>query len=69
MLAEAVVEIRRRQRAIPWEKPIRVQFAGDDGPLYGCRVCILRFGLKRGDRSALFETESEAAEHIARHAE
>jgi len=67
MLQEAVAEIQRRQPSIPWEQPIRVHFACDDKPLFGCRTCILRFGLKTGDRSHLFADEAEAINHIAGH--
>jgi hypothetical protein len=56
-------------RAIPWAKPIRVQFTCDDKPLFGCRLCILRYGLKTGDRTRLFTDEFEALSHTCSHAE
>jgi len=63
-----VAEIRQRLRAIPWEEPIRVPFACDDRPLLGCRLCILMFGLRRGERARLFADEAEAWAHTTRHA-
>jgi CRP-like cAMP-binding protein len=46
---DADAAIHRRLYAIPWSHPITVQFACDDRPHYGCRLCILRYGLKSGD--------------------
>jgi hypothetical protein len=69
MLQRAVAEIKRRRPAIPWEVPIRVHFACDDRLLYGCRFCILRYGLKQGDHSRLFRSEAEALTHIQSHGE
>jgi hypothetical protein len=63
-----VADIQHRLRAIPWEEPIRVPFACDDQPLFGCRLCILMFGLRRGDRARLFADEAEACAHTTRHA-
>lgn len=68
MLPEVVGEIQRRRPAIPWNAPIRVHFSCDDKPLFACRLCILRFGLKIGDRSHLFGDETEALVHIGSHA-
>ncbi len=68
MVPDAVVAMRRRLPAIPWAVPITVHFACDDKPLYGCRLCILRHGLRAGDRRHLFGSEVEALEHIATHA-
>jgi hypothetical protein len=59
---------RQRLSAIPWDEPIHVHFACDDKPLFGCRLCILRFGLKAGDHRHLFRSETEALDHIASHA-
>ena len=67
MVPDAVAAIQERLRAVPWDVPIAVHFACDDRPLYGCRVCILRFGLRTGDRSHLFGSEEEALAHIATH--
>lgn len=64
---DLVAAMQRRLRAIPWARPIAVQFACDHTPRYGCRLCILRYGLKSGDRTHLFDTEAEAAKHIAAH--
>ena len=69
MLPNSVAEIQRRLRAIPWDVPIAVHFACDDRPLFGCRLCILRFGLKSGDRMRLFADEGEAWDHTCRHAD
>jgi hypothetical protein len=69
MLSNAIAEVQRRLPAIPWDAPIRVHFSCDDEPLYGCRLCILRFGLKAGDRSRLFADEAEALSHIGTHAD
>jgi len=44
----------------PWEEPIRVPFACDDQPLFGCRLCILMFGLRRGDRARLIRRRSRS---------
>ncbi len=67
MIPDAVVAIRRRLPAIPWTVPITVHFACDDKPLFGCRLCILRYGLWTGDRRHLFGSETEALTHIATH--
>lgn len=67
MRPDLVAAMQRRLPAIPWSRPIAVQFACDDRPRYGCRLCILRYGLKSGDRSHLFNTEAEAARHVAAH--
>lgn len=67
MQTTAVAEIRARHPTIPWREPIRVQFFCDDRPMYGCRLCILKFGLKKGDRSHLFTGEREALNHISEH--
>ena len=67
MPPKTVAEIERRQRAVPWDCPILVHFACDDQPLYGCRRCILRFGLRLGDHTRLFGSEAEAFAHIATH--
>lgn len=64
---DSVAAMQWRLRAIPWSRPIAVQFACDYAPRYGCRLCILRYGLKSGDRTHLFETEAEAARHVAVH--
>jgi hypothetical protein len=69
MLSKAVAEVQRRLPAIPWDAPIRVHFACDDKALFGCRLCILRFGLRPGDRSHLFTSEAEALAHTATHAD
>ena len=69
MQQRAIAEIKRRQPAIPWDVPIRVHFACDDRPLYGCRYCILRYGLKSGDRTRLFFSEAEALAHTGSHVE
>lgn len=62
-----IAAMQRRLPAIPWSRPIAVQFACDHRPRYGCRLCILRYGLKSGDRTHLFDTEAEAARHVAAH--
>ena len=67
MQTTAVAEIRARHPIIPWHEPIRVQFFCDDRPMYGCRLCILKFGLKKGDRSHLFAREGEALNYISEH--
>ncbi len=67
MVPDAVAAIRRRLPAVPWTVPITVHFACDDKPLFGCRLCILRYGLRTGDRSHLFGSETEALAHIATH--
>jgi hypothetical protein len=64
-----IAEIQRRLPAIPWREPIRVQFTCDDKPLYGCRLCILIFGLRYGDRGRLFADEIDALSHTCQHAE
>lgn len=64
---ETVAEIQKRRPAIPWDRPIRVQFPGHDKPLFGCRLCILRFGLQRGDYTRLFVDEAEASSHSTMH--
>ncbi len=69
MLSKAVAEMQRRLPAVPWDAPIRVHFACDGKPLYGCRLCILRYGLKAGDHTHLFTCEAEASSHTVRHAE
>ncbi len=69
MHQNAVADVRRRLQAIPWDMPIRVQFHCDDTPLFGCRLCILRFGLRTGDRSCLFDSEGEAMLHTFSHAD
>ncbi len=69
MVPDAVVEIRRRLPAVPWTVPIVVPFACGDKPLFGCRFCVLRYGLRTGDRSHLFGSEAEALAHISAHAE
>jgi hypothetical protein len=68
MIPDAVLAMRRRLPAIPWATPITVHLACDDKPLYGCRLCILCYGLRAGDRRHLFGSENEALEHIAAHA-
>ena len=68
MPPNSVADIQHRLRAIPWEEPIRVRFACDDRPLFGCRLCILMFGLRRGDRARLFADEADACTHTTRHA-
>lgn len=65
----AIAEIQRRLSSIPWREPIRVQFACDDRPLFGCRLCILTFGLRWGDRGRLFSDEADALSHTCRHAD
>lgn len=67
MQSIAVEEIQARRPIIPWRQPIRVQFFCDERPMYGCRLCILIFGLKKGDRTHLYATEGEALNHIAGH--
>ncbi len=67
MIPDAVLATRRRLPAIPWTVPITVHFACDDGRLFGCRLCILRYGLRAGDRRHLFGSETEALEHITDH--
>jgi hypothetical protein len=69
MHQNAVANVRHRLHAIPWERPIRVQFYCDEAPLFGCRLCILRFGLRSGDRSCLFDSEDEAMLHTCSHAD
>jgi hypothetical protein len=69
MQQKAVSDVRRRMHAIPWDTPIRVQFYCDEAPLFGCRLCILRFGLRTGDRSYLFDSEDEAILHTCSHAD
>jgi hypothetical protein len=68
MPPNSVADLQHRRRAIPWQEPIRVAFACDDQPLFGCRLCILMFGLRRGDRARLFADESEACAHTTAHA-
>ncbi|MGB6345322.1 MAG: hypothetical protein WBG15_21675, partial [Xanthobacteraceae bacterium] len=70
MPPNSVADIRQRLRAIPWEEPIRVPFTCtcDNTPLFGCRLCILMFGLRRGERARLFADEAEASAHTTRHA-
>lgn len=68
MPPNSVADLQRRLRAIPWEDPIRVAFACDDKPLFGCRLCILMFGLRRGERAGLFVDEAEAWAHTMAHA-
>ncbi len=68
MPPNSVADIRQRLRAIPWEEPIRVPFACGDKPLFGCRLCILMFGLRRGEQARLFADEAEASAHTTRHA-
>jgi hypothetical protein len=67
-MAFDAMAMKRRLSAIPWDEPIHVHFACDDKPLFGCRLCILRFGLKAGDYRHLFRSEGEALDHIASHA-
>jgi hypothetical protein len=69
MQQNAVANVRRRLHTIPWHAPIRVQFYCDEAPLFGCRLCILRFGLRTGDRSYLFDSEDEAMLHTLSHAD
>jgi hypothetical protein len=69
MHQNAVADVRRRLHAIPWDMPIRVQFYCDNKPLFGCRLCILRFGLRNGGRSYLFHSEDEALLHTFSHAD
>jgi len=52
---------------LPWAVPITVLFACDDKPSFGCRLCILRYGLRSGDRTHLFGSEAEARGPIATH--
>lgn len=66
-MPDAVAAIRRRLPAVPWTVPITVHFVCDDKPLFGCRLCILRYGLRRDDRSHLFGSEAQALAHIATH--
>lgn len=68
MSPHRVAEIRQRLRAIPWQEPIRVPFACDERPLFGCRLCILTFGLRRGECTHLFADEAEAWAHTTGHA-
>jgi hypothetical protein len=68
MPPKTVARIRQRLPAMPWGVPIRVQFSCDDEPLFGCRLCILRFGLKTGDRTRLYATEAGALSHTRAHA-
>lgn len=67
MQANSAARIQHSQKAIPWKEPIRVQFACDDRPLFGCRLCILMFGLRPGDHERLFPDQAEALRHICRH--
>jgi len=69
MPPNSVAEIQHRRRAIPWDAPIRVHFTCDDKPMFACRLCILMFGLRRGDRMRLFADEAEARAHTCRHAD
>jgi hypothetical protein len=69
MQQNAVADVRRRLHTIPWDMPIRVQFYCDEAPLFGCRLCILRYGLRTGDRSYLFRSEDEAMLHTCSHAD
>jgi hypothetical protein len=69
MQQTAVADVRRRLHTIPWDTPIRVQFYCDEAPLFGCRLCILRFGLRTGDRSYLFDSKDEAMLHTYSHAD
>jgi hypothetical protein len=69
MQQKAVADVRRRLHTIPWDTPIRVQFFCDEAPLFGCRLCILRYGLRTGDRSYLFDSEDEAILHTCFHAD
>lgn len=64
----AIADICYRRPAIPWHEPIRVHFCYDEAPLYGCRLCILKFGLAAGDRGRLFADEAVATAHTGRHA-
>ena len=66
---DSIKAMQRRLPAIPWHVPITVHFASEARPLFGCRFCILRFGLKNGDRTHLFVSETEARAHIATHAD
>ena len=68
MCPDDVTRTRRRLSAVPWSAPIPIQFSCDDKPRYGCRLCILIFGLKPGDRHITFEDEAEASAHTRDHA-
>ena len=68
MPPNAIAEIRQRLRAIPWEEPIRVPVSCNDKPLFGCRLCIFMFGLRRGEGARLFGDEAEACAHTKCHA-
>lgn len=68
MLTSSVAEIQWRRRGVPWDEPIPVQFACDDKPMFGCRLCILMFGLKHGENDRLFADKTDASVHTCRHA-
>lgn len=56
MFAKTVAETQFRRAAIPSGSRVRVNFTC--ATLYGCRSCILRFGLRSGDRRRLFADEA-----------
>jgi hypothetical protein len=60
-------ELRLIERAfpwIPWAKPIEIQRADDGLVRWGCRICIMRHGLRGEDIERLWPTAGDVMEHI-----
>jgi hypothetical protein len=66
-------ELRLIERAFPWihwRDPIEIQRAEDGLVRYGCRICIMRHGLKGTDIPGLWQSGEDVVEHIkAEHGE
>jgi hypothetical protein len=60
-------ELRLIEQAFPWIKwsePIEVQRAEDGLVRYGCRICIMRHGLRGDEIEHLWKTGEEVEAHI-----
>jgi hypothetical protein len=60
-------ELRLIERAFPWIRwsdPIEIQRAEDGLVRWGCRICIMRWGLHGKDIERLWPTAGDVVEHI-----
>jgi hypothetical protein len=60
-------ELRLIERAFPWIKwcePIEVQRAEDGLVRWGCRICIMRWGLRGDEIERLWPVPEDVVEHI-----
>jgi hypothetical protein len=60
-------ELRLIERAFPWihwRDPIEIQRAEDGLVRWGCRICIMRHGLRGDEIERLWPVPEDVVEHI-----